>query len=57
MITYDNEKRQMVDIAPAETEYQQPIHPAHVLLPDEIREQLPPLYTNEELGTGGCSPR
>jgi hypothetical protein len=51
IVTYDNEQKQMVNVALVEDEpYERPTHPAHILLPDEIREQLPPLYSNEELG-------
>lgn len=47
LITYDNDDRRMVDIAPVETTTPPPRQP---LLPDALREQLPPLYSNEECG-------
>jgi hypothetical protein len=51
LVTYDNEQKQMLDVALVENEpYERPIHPAHRLLPDEIREKLPPLYSNKDLG-------
>ena len=51
LLTYDDEKRQIADIKRIEeTTPERPQLPAHDLLPDEIREMLPPLYANEEVG-------
>src|SRR4051794_12128739 len=33
-----------------------PVHPAHVLITDEIKAKLPPLYTNEKIGLEAIAP-
>lgn len=48
IIIYDNETGQMSDIQPIRSETRQPIRMP--LLTDDIREQLPELYANEDLG-------
>lgn len=50
LITYDEAERRMADVARLPEVTEQPVHPAHVLITDEIRSKLPPLYTNEEIG-------
>jgi hypothetical protein len=51
IVTYDNEEKRMVDVAPIKDEpYERPVHPAHILMTDEIKEKLPDLYSNEEIG-------
>lgn len=49
VITYDNQAGQMQDIVKVKPEESAP-RPPMPLLPDNIREQLPPLYSNEEQG-------
>lgn len=57
MIIYDNETGQMSDIQPIRSEaHTPPIHPAHQLMTDELREQLPELYSNEEIGLDALAP-
>lgn len=57
LITYDNEAGQMLDITPLqEGETEPPVHPGHQLMTGEIREQLPELYTNEEIGLDALAP-
>jgi hypothetical protein len=52
LITYDNEAYRITDILPVKDGMlnERPVHPGHILLPDDIREKLPPLYANEDLG-------
>ena len=51
LIKYDNEAGQMMDILPVkESDAEPPVHPGHQLMTDEIREGLPELGANEELG-------
>jgi len=47
----------MVDVAPVKDEpYEPPVHPAHQLMTDEIKKQLPKLYANEEIGLEAIAP-
>jgi hypothetical protein len=51
LVTYDTEAGHVVDVAPVINEpYTRPVHRAHILMNDEIKEQLPALYSNEEIG-------
>ena len=57
IVTYDNQQKRMMDVAPVKDEpYKRPVHPAHVLMTDEIKEQLPDLYANEEIGLDAVAP-
>lgn len=47
-LTYDGAR--LADVRQLQSGWEQPKHPAHNLLPDEIREKLPPLHSTEELG-------
>lgn len=49
VITYDNQAGEMRDIVTVKPEESGP-RPRTPLLPDNIREQLPPLYSGEEQG-------
>ena len=57
IVTYDNDNKRMVDVALVEDEpYERPMHPAHQLMTDEIRQKLPELYANEEIGLDAIAP-
>ena len=57
LITYDDETGQMADISPViGSDAELPVHPGHQLMSDEIREQLPGLGANEELGLEAVAP-
>ena len=57
IVTYDNQQKRMMDVAPVRDEpYERPVHPGHVLMTDEIKEQLPDLYANEEIGLDAVAP-
>ena len=57
IVTYDNDEKRMVDVVLVEDEpYEPPVHPGHQLMTDEIREQLPKLYSNEEKGLAAPAP-
>lgn len=53
-VTYDNETGQMLDVQRIAQE--KVVHPAHVLMNDEIQTKLPPLYANEALGLKAIAP-
>jgi hypothetical protein len=50
LIRYDDQEAWIADIVPLKTDEKRPPHPAHVLMPDEVRHKLPPLYANEKIG-------
>lgn len=50
IITYDNVERRMANVERLPKTDERPVQPAHVLITDEIRANLPPLYTNEQIG-------
>jgi hypothetical protein len=57
IVTYDNEAGHVVNVEPVTNEpYTRPVHRAHVLMNDEIKEQLPALYSNEEIGLDAIAP-
>jgi hypothetical protein len=57
IVTYDNEAGQVVNVEPVTKEpYTRPVHRAHLLMTDEIKEQLPALYSNEEIGLEAVAP-
>jgi hypothetical protein len=56
LITYDSDTQQMRDITRQQTNEPPPTHRAHQLMTDDIREQLPELYTNEEIGLDAFAP-
>lgn len=56
LLTYDPDNRQIRDITPQQTNEPPPIHQAHQLMTENIREQLPDLYTNEEIGLDALAP-
>jgi hypothetical protein len=57
LITYDAQKNQMQDVVPLPAEqWEAPVHPAHQLMTDEIRQQFPPLYANEQIGLEAIAP-
>jgi hypothetical protein len=55
-ITYDSQDRRMEDIEWLAEAVESPVHPAHMLMNDEIKATLPPLYTNEKLGLDAVAP-
>ena len=55
-LTYDNEDRRMVNVEPLTEAVQPPVHPAHMLMTDEIKAKLPPLYANEQIGMEAVAP-
>lgn len=57
IVTYDNQQKRMVDVVSVQDEaYQRPVHPGYVLMNEEIRGQLPELYTTEEEGWDAIAP-
>lgn len=57
LITYHPEKNQIEDVIQLLPEqWDMPLHPAHQLMTDEIRQQLPKLYSNEKLGLDALAP-
>jgi hypothetical protein len=56
LITYDPDSQQIHDIAPQRTTEPPPVHRAHQLMTGDIREQLPELYSNEEIGLEALAP-
>lgn len=50
IITYDNAERRMANVEQLPDTVERAVQPAHVLITDEIRANLPPLYTNETIG-------
>ncbi|MEZ4667882.1 MAG: DUF2958 domain-containing protein [Anaerolineae bacterium] len=57
LVKYDDQSRQISDIEVLDFEqWQQPVHPGHRLMTDEIREQLPELYANEKIGLEAIAP-
>lgn len=57
LVTYDDQHKQMVDITVlGPDEWEQPVHPGHQLMTDEIREKLPKLYANENIGLEAVAP-
>jgi hypothetical protein len=54
LITYQDET--IVNIEQIKGEWEQPVHEAHKLMTDEIREKLPELYANEEIGLDAIAP-
>jgi hypothetical protein len=46
----------IADIKQIKGEWEQPVHPGHILMNDEIKEQLPELYSNEEIGLEAIAP-
>jgi hypothetical protein len=50
LIRYDDEEAQIVDVIRLKTDEGRPLHPAHQLMPDDLRERFPPLYHNESIG-------
>lgn len=50
LITYDNDSRQIENVIPLKTDESPPIHPGLRLMTQEIREQMPELGANEEVG-------
>lgn len=55
-LTYDNSIPIVVDVTPLKEAVEPPVHPAHILMNDELRSKLPPLRSTESLGiasTGG----
>lgn len=55
-LTYDNEERRMVNVERLTEAVEPPIHPAHILITDEIKAKLPPLYANEKIGMEAVAP-
>ncbi len=55
-LTYDNDDRRLVNVERLTEPVEPPIHPAHVLMNDEIKAKLPPLYANEALGWEATAP-
>src|SRR5579871_217613 len=55
-LTYDNADRRMINVERLTEAVKSPIHPAHLLITDEIRAKLPPLYKNENLGLNALAP-
>jgi hypothetical protein len=55
-ITYDNQERRIVNVESLTEAVQAPIHPAHILMNDEIKASLPPLYTHEKVGLEALAP-
>ena len=62
-LIYDNERQRLIDVMPVQTEQKQsasateihegapqPVHLGHVLMSEEIRANLPELYSNEDVG-------
>ncbi len=57
LITYDNGERRMVDVERVKGRPEErPTPPALELMNDAIREQLPPLYSNEKTGMNAVAP-
>jgi len=56
LIAYDPAIRQMRDITPYQSSEPAPIHRAHQLMADDIREQLPEIGVNEEQGLDALAP-
>ncbi len=50
LLTYDNERGVIADIEAVEADYSTDPRKRQPLMPDEIREQLPELYSQEEKG-------
>lgn len=50
LVTYDPDAQQMLDVVQQQSNEPPPVHRAHQLMTNEIREQLPELGTNEERG-------
>jgi hypothetical protein len=44
-LTYDNEQKQLINIEPMQDPKPEVIYPGHVLITDEIKAKLPPLYS------------
>ncbi|MEO8391727.1 MAG: DUF2958 domain-containing protein [Chloroflexota bacterium] len=55
-LTYDNDDRRIINVERLREAVEPPIHPAHILINDEIRAQLPPLYANEHMGLEALAP-
>lgn len=57
LVTYDEQLGYISDIAQLDPlEWEKPVHPAHQLMTDEIREKLPKLYANENIGLEAVAP-
>lgn len=56
LITYDPAAPQMLDVMPQRSHEPPPVHRAHLLMTDEIREQLPELGANEDQGLEATAP-
>jgi hypothetical protein len=57
LVTYNNEAGHVVNVEPVTNEpYTRPVHRAHLLMTNEIKEQLPALYSNEEIGLDAVAP-
>lgn len=50
LITYDDAERRMMNVEKLTEPVERPVHPAHVLINEEIANTLPPLYSNEQIG-------
>lgn len=55
-LTYDNADRRLINVERLTEAVEPPVHPAHILLNDEIKAKLPPLYANEQLGLEAIAP-
>ncbi len=55
-LTYDNVERRLINVERLSEAVKPPIHPAHILITDEIRRMLPPLYRNEKKGLNAIAP-
>jgi len=55
-LTYDNTERHLVNVERLTEPVEPPIHPAHILITDEIRAKLPALYANEKIGLEALAP-
>jgi len=57
LITYDNDIGEMIDVGQRPMQPDElPVHPAHQLMTPEIRELLPPLFSNEDKGLDAVAP-
>jgi hypothetical protein len=54
VITYDNDARRLKDVRKSADQHPNPLRER--LFPQKVREKLPPLYTNEELGMEAVAP-